>query len=240
MAALVAGGAIVVAAAFLAGCSGFGYALLATPLLLAAGFSLSFIVTVNLVIAAVTRTSVAYRLRRQTTRRAWLLLAGSIPGLAVGTLLPTAISETALKTAAGAVVMLAALLLSHRTAAKPKPARPTTVTAAALLGGILGTATSLGGIPLALLYAREHSATDVFFADFAVYTVGSSGLGLGMLGLSGHVGDGALRAAAAWLPGALLLNHVGTSLGLALSAERFRRLTLSLCFAAGALAVAIR
>src|SRR2546430_4706496 len=115
------------ASAFVAGCSGFGYALLATPLLLAAGFSLPFIVSVNLVIAAGTRSSVAYRLRGRASGRAWLLLAGSVPGLVAGTLLLRAVSEAALKTGAGAVVMLTALLLVRRRTAQAAQSRPRVV-----------------------------------------------------------------------------------------------------------------
>lgn len=236
--ALISGGAIAIAAAFVAGFSGFGYALLATPLLLAAGFSLPFIVTVNLLIAALTRTSVAYRLRRRASRRAWLLLVGGAPGLVIGVLLLAVVSGELLKRIVGAIVMFAALSLVKRPSRQHEHS-PLTALAAALTGGALSTATSLGGIPLVLLYARERVAAEVFFADFAIYTIGSSVLGLGLLCLTGRINAGALFAGIVWIPGALLVNHLGTSFGLTFSADRFRYLTLSLCFAAGAVAIAV-
>ena len=44
---LVAGGLCVFAASFLGGVTGFGYSLVATPLLLLLGFDLPFVVTVT-------------------------------------------------------------------------------------------------------------------------------------------------------------------------------------------------
>jgi hypothetical protein len=55
---LIAGALVVVAASFLGGVTGFGYSLVATPLLLLVGFPLPFVVTVNLALACVTRISV--------------------------------------------------------------------------------------------------------------------------------------------------------------------------------------
>ena len=54
---LLAGGLSVVAASFLGGVTGFGYSLVATPLLLLLGFPLAFVVTANLALACVTRMS---------------------------------------------------------------------------------------------------------------------------------------------------------------------------------------
>ena len=50
---LLAGGVTVLAASFLGGVTGFGYSLVAAPLLLLLGFPLPFVVTVNLALACV-------------------------------------------------------------------------------------------------------------------------------------------------------------------------------------------
>ena len=60
---LLAGTVVVLAAAFVSGTTGLGYGLVATPLLLALGFAIPFVVVVNLTIALVTRIPVAYQLR---------------------------------------------------------------------------------------------------------------------------------------------------------------------------------
>src|SRR4051794_41825130 len=79
---LVLGGVLAAMAAFLAGASGFGRGLVATPLLLLSGFSLPFVVTVNLLISLATRISVVWRTRTSITwRRAGALVGGAVPGL---------------------------------------------------------------------------------------------------------------------------------------------------------------
>ncbi|HUY70724.1 MAG TPA: TSUP family transporter [Gaiellaceae bacterium] len=86
---LVLGGALAAMAAFLAGASGFGLGLVATPLLLLSGFSLPFVVTVNLLISFATRVSVMWRTREWITwRRVAALVGGAVPGLWVGSVAP--------------------------------------------------------------------------------------------------------------------------------------------------------
>ena len=74
------------AASFLGGVTGFGYSLVATPLLLLLGFPLPFVVTVNLALAFVTRIVGGLPLPRRprTARRVAGLIAGSVPGLWLG------------------------------------------------------------------------------------------------------------------------------------------------------------
>src|SRR3954454_4697708 len=99
---LVAVALSVAAASFLGGVTGFGYSLVATPLLLLAGFPLPFVVTANLALAFVTRISVAYRFRRSMSpRRVALLVGGSVPGLWLGTTVLKAVDPTTIKVAAG-------------------------------------------------------------------------------------------------------------------------------------------
>src|SRR4051812_50022955 len=83
---LVLGALSVTAASFLGGVTGFGYSLVATPLLLLTGYPLPFVVTANLALALVTRMSVAYRFRRSMwPGRVALLVGGAVPGLWLGT-----------------------------------------------------------------------------------------------------------------------------------------------------------
>ena len=109
---LLAGALVVAAASFLGGVTGFGYSLVATPLLLLLGFDLPFVVTANLAVACVTRISVAYRFRSDAKpRRAAGLIAGSVPGLWLGAVVLTTVDVSTIKLGAGLVVMAAAVLL---------------------------------------------------------------------------------------------------------------------------------
>ena len=135
---LVAGGLCVLAASFLGGVTGFGYSLVATPLLLLLGFPLPFVVTVNLALAFVTRIAVAYRFRSYLNRRRVAgLIAGSVPGLWLGVEVLKAVPEATIKLCAGVIVMAAALLLWRAESAPPPRQVPGAPFAAGLAGGFL-------------------------------------------------------------------------------------------------------
>ncbi len=231
---LIVGGFLVALAALLAGASGFGLALLATPALLLAGFPLKFVVTVNLLMALVTRVSVAWRLRAALDRRRVALLVGAaVPGLWAGSRTLGALDPHVLKLAVGLVVSGAAVVLVWADRRPPLADVPALTALAGFLGGLLGTSTSLIGIPPALLLARRRIATPAFFADLSVYFVATAAIGLALLAFEGNFDGDAVPALAWWLPGLLVANAVGTGIGLRLSALSFRRLTLGLAFAAG-------
>ncbi|MDX6453752.1 MAG: uncharacterized protein QOH16_3801 [Gaiellaceae bacterium] len=231
---LVLGGVLAALAAFLAGASGFGLGLVATPLLLLSGFSLPFVVTVNLLISLATRVSVMWRMRRWITwRRAAALVGGAVPGLWLGSLALGAFDLRGVRVAAGLVVTVAALGLAWVDRHPPKPRLRGMNLVAGFLGGVLGTTTSLTGVPPALLLTRRRLAQPAFFADLAVYFVASSAVGLVILGADGHFSGGALRAFLWWLPAVLAANAAGMLVGFRLAENTFRRTTLVLAFAAG-------
>lgn len=240
-AVLVFGGIAAAAAAFLAGASGFGGALLATPLLLLTGFSLPFIVTINLLTSVVTRISVALRLRTRIDGvRVALLVGGSLPGLYAGARLLHEVDAHAFKLAAGAVTMAgaAAIAALDRREPRGRPLRRS-VLAAGFAGGVLGTTTSLLGVPAALLLSKRRLAGAAFMADLALYFVLTSGLGLAVLAFAGTFSGSALWPAFVyWLPGVVAANYVGTTLGLRVPERGFRWATLVLAFTAGAATIA--
>src|ERR687896_73917 len=212
---LLAGAFVVAAASFLGGVTGFGYSLVATPLLLILGFDLPFVVTANLALACVTRISVAYRFRSDARpSRAAGLIAGSGPGL---------------------VVMAAAVLLWRAVTAPPPRELPGAPVAAGFLGGFLGAATSLNGVAPVLLLARDKAAPRSVLADLALYFLASNAIGLAILLTHGALdGEALFPAFLLWLPGSLAGNWAGTVVGPRLPETAFRRLTLAIVFAAGA------
>lgn len=234
---LVVGGIVAALVALLAGTSGFGFGLLATPLLLLTGFSLPFIVTVNLLVSFATRISVSYRLRASVEKkRVALLVAGSVPGLYAGARLLGSVDAHTVKVAVGIVIVVAAAALLYAERHPPSLApRDAVVTLAGFLGGLLGTTTSLIGVPPALLLARRRLGPAHFMADLAVFFVVTGAIGALVLAIDGDFSGNGARAFLWWLPGVLVANVVGTSLGLRLPARVFRLVTLSLALVAGAI-----
>ena len=233
---LLAGAVSVALASFLGGVTGFGYSLVATPLLLLIGYELPFVVTANLALALVTRLSVAIRFRHSAwPRRVALLIGGAVPGLWLGTLVLRAIAADTIKVAAGLVTMVAAALLA-RSVNAPPPRRqlPGAAVVAGFLGGFLGASTSLNGVAPVLLLARDKAAPRSFLADLAMYFVGANAIGLAILAARHTLRTDALSPAfLVWLPGSLLGNWLGTTLGPRLPEAAFRRLTLAIVFVAG-------
>ena len=232
---LLAGGLSVIAASFLGGVTGFGYSLVATPLLLLLGFPLAFVVTANLALACVTRMSVAYRFRADLkVRRAAGLIAGSVPGLWLGVAVLTTVDESKIKLGAGLVVMVAAVLLWRVASAPPPRPLPGAPVAAGFAGGFLGAATSLNGVAPVLLLARDKAAPRSVLADLALYFVASNAIGLAILLAEGALDPDALFPAfLLWLPGSLAANWAGTAIGPRLPEADFRRITLAIVFVAG-------
>src|SRR4051812_119081 len=136
---LVLGGIAVALASFLGGVTGFGYSLVATPLLLLDGSSLSFVLTFNLALAFVPRLSVAFRFRHSAwPRRVAMLLGGAIPGLWLGVEVLRAVDATTIKVAAGIATMGAAGLLARAGNAPPPRRRvPGAARGPGVLGGFL-------------------------------------------------------------------------------------------------------
>jgi uncharacterized protein len=233
---LLAGALVVAAAAFLGGVTGFGYSLVATPLLLLLGFDLPFVVTVNLAVACVTRVSVAYRFRSDARPgRAASLIAGSIPGLWLGALVLTTVDVATIKLCAGLIVMAAAVLLWRAVTAPPPREVPGAPLAAGFAGGFLGAATSLNGVAPVLLLARDKVEPRSVLADLAFYFVVSNAIGLAVLLVEGALdGEALWPAFVLWLPGSLAGNWAGTVVGPRLPEAGFRRLTLAIVFVAGA------
>jgi uncharacterized membrane protein YfcA len=236
---LVAGGAVVVLASVLGGITGFGFALVCTPLLLLTGLPLTDVVVINLTISGVARMFAIAKLRSFVNRRRalWLVL-GSVPGLLLGLLLRDAVDDAVLKVGAGTVaVAVAALLLARPPAPRTQDAGPPPRLqsgVAGMLGGFLGMTTSLNGPPPAILLARQRAAPRGFVADMAVYLVFCNAFAVALIALStGLELDRLGPLLAWWLPGALLGNAVGIAYGSRLPVDTFRAITLILVLVAG-------
>jgi uncharacterized protein len=231
----LAAGFCVFCAAFLGGITGFGYGLVSTPLLLTLGFPLTLVVPTNLALALITRVSIAYRFRKyMLPRRVTGLVVGSIPGLWIGAQLLVGIDQSAIKLVAGLLIMGVTVGLGRSLSAPPRrPIRGGPV-AAGFAGGLLGSTTSLNGVAPVLLLAREKTRPRSLIADLALFFVASNAIALVLLWAKGAVvGQTLLSLLAVWLPGSLIGNWIGASIGPRLPERLFRRLTLLIVFVAG-------
>jgi len=224
-------------AAVMGGTTGFGFGLVAVPWLLTLGFPLPFVVTAIVALAFAMRLGTVGRLHAAVDRgRTASLLAASVPGTVAGAWTLAAVDDRPLKALAGTLAIVMAVTLARsRTPAQPLRGGAALAGAA---GGFLGATTSLSGMPVALLLARERVAPRQALADMSVYTAVVSLFIVTTLAASGTlVMDALVPAALVWLPAALAGTWVGTSLATRLPTAAFRRLTLGVVMICGAVTV---
>lgn len=160
------------------------------------------------------------------------LMAGRLPGTAIGAVVVAAVAANTLAVLAGAAVLVAVV-----TSALTAAVRVTvgTTLAAGVVSGAMGTATSIGGPPLALLY--QHREGPVLRATLAATFALGTVLSLVGLALAGAVAPWHVGLAAALLPGTLAGVAVSTRLTGRIDGRWLRPVVLA--FAALAAAAAI-
>lgn len=118
-----------------------------------------------------------------------------VPGTAVGVGLVTLLSKGTLGLLVGSMVLVSVLLTVR---AVEVPVNKGTLSAAGLLSGITGTATSIGGPPMALLY--QHRSPSQIRSTLAVYFVVGAGLSLAGLAMAGTLSVSTFVLAVALVP----------------------------------------
>lgn len=222
--------AVVLIAACLQGSIGFGMGMFAAPFIALIDTTLLPVIVITLSIVV---TSIVLILDRASLdlRGAGWALTGRVPGSIIGAGLLTVMSATVLSWAV-AITVLAGVMVSMR-GWRPRVTRSTQAMAGAL-SGIMGTATSVGGAPMAILWQASEGPR-LRGTMSAFFLVGST-LSLAALFLWGVVPPHSLLVAAWMIPVALagvvvsrfvnrFLNRRRTR-ALALAASAFGALTL--------------
>jgi uncharacterized membrane protein YfcA len=187
---IVVAGLVVALGALVQGTVGFGLALVAAPLLAILDPAL-----VPVPLLMITGAHAVLTLRREygdTDWRgvAWALL-GRLPGIGIGVLAVATLPPRAFVAAVGLTVLVCAALSVIRW--RPRPTVPALLVAG-LVSGAGGTASSIGGPPVALLY-QDATGPRVRSTLAAYFTAGTL-LSIGGLALGGQVTGDALTAGA--------------------------------------------
>ena len=161
-------------------------------------------------------------------------LPGRIPGTLLGVGLVLALSTAQLGIAV-AVMVLIAVLLSVRSVAVP--VNRGTLLAAGFTSGVTGTATSIGGPPIALLF--QHRGPSQVRSTLAVFFFVGVVLSLALLGLTSSIPRDSVIVAALVSPLLLLGIWFGTRIRGRLPRDRFRVAILIVC-AASAVVLLVR
>lgn len=156
---------------------------------------------------------------------AWAL-PGRVPGTVVGAWLVVQFTEEQIGIAL-AVMTLVAVAIAVR--ATHVPVTPSTLLAAGFGAGVTGTATSIGGPSVALLFQREPPA--VMRATLSVFFFVGVLLSLAGLGISGSIGAESWRVALVLAPGVVVGMLVGRAVRDRIPRDAFRAAVLVVCTA---------
>ncbi len=179
------------------GSVGFGSNLVAVPVL--AIFSPDALpATLSLVVFPLTIAMVAREHHAVDRPGVTWITIGRLPGTALGAWVVAVVSGSTLSIVLGAGVLLAVAMTVF---GPPVPVNRVSTTTAGIASGALGTATAIGGPPLALLY--QHHEGPVLRATLAVAFAFGTVLSLIALAITGAIEPWHVALAAALLPGLL-------------------------------------
>jgi uncharacterized protein len=228
-------------AAFLAGTvtgmTGFGLALISTPLLLFV-YEPRTVIVLTAIFSIFINVAVVLDSWRNAHRRLVLaLLLPALVGIFAGVEVLRTVNPTYIKLAVGLVVVFSALLLLRDIRLPGAQTRWGPVVAGSA-SGALSTSTGLAGPPIVLLLAARKLPKHDFRGTSALYFLLMSLVGLAALLLRGLVEGGDFALAAILIPAAIAGKAAGTVILKRLSERTFRLISLGIVILTGALGVA--
>jgi len=209
------------------GSLGFGLGMLTSPLFAMIDHSFIPVAMMLAVMPLTFGVAIRDRAHIDATGFKWAIL-GRFPGVFIGIVALKAMNEDVLAYAVASSVAVA-VLISLVTARRGQvvPTNAVTLTSAGFASGFMGTVTSIGGPPMALVYKdgdpRTVRATiAAFFSIGVVITVSG-------FVISGEIGRHELALTAVVLPGVLAGLPLSSVLAKHLSAAVMRPLILAIC-----------
>ena len=159
-------------------------------------------------------------------------LLGRLPGSLLGVLVLTMVSTEHLNLVLGGSVLLAVVgsLFPYKLSATP-----VTLLAAGLCSGIMGTAASIGGPPMALLLQNESG--NRIRANLAMFFVIGSAISVVLLAFNGLLSLQQMGYGALLFPAVLAGHKLAGKVAERVEKERIRQIMLLVCSVSGLIAV---
>ena len=234
---LFVGAAILLLASFTQTTTGFGFALVATPLLLFVLEPKSVVVLV-VILAAINHAIRLFYFRRYVaTRRVGLMCLGSIFGIPLGAYLLSSLNPSVLKLVVATLIIPSSILLllgysyhfrreilGHGVAG--------------FISGVLATSTSLCGPPVVLFLLSENLGKERFNGTLAAYFLFVCLVSVGVFSFMGVVTIDVLWQVVVFLPIVMLGFYLGIRVLHRISDTLFKKMAASLV-AVSALAIIV-
>lgn len=233
---LVPAALIVLAASLVKGTTGFGFALVATPLLLLFWEPLVMVpVLIPAGMAADILIVTQNRRKLEWGRVAPMAVAGVL-GIPLGTVILLNVPSTALKIGVALVVLASAIILM--TGARVNISRERVASSVAgFMSGLLLTSTTISGPPVTLLLINQRWPKDVFRTSLALFFLTLQGFAIVSLAVGGVLTVSTLTVSMALLPSVLLGYALAVRLLPHIPQEAFLRIATVVVMATGVLAL---
>jgi len=233
---LLTGGIITFCAATVAGTTGFGYGLVSVPLLM-------LVLPPRVVVPAVTTHIFLVSLfilleviRNVDLRRIWPLMATGLIGLPLGVYVLLVLSEGALKTIVGVVIVFFALVLLLGINLEIKNEK-IALAPVGIASGLLASGTAMAGPPVILFFSNQGMLKQVFRANLAAYFVFLNAITIPAHAASGLFTGEVVRLALLFLPTLAVGMVLGIFLSRKVPEEYFKRLVLVVVLCSGLLSI---
>ena len=215
--------------------SGFGFALIATPLVAILVGPRPAVVGLSIV-GIVLASQLWLRGRRSVDRGAVAtIFVAALLGMPLGVLVLANASEDVLTALIGIAVIVFGLLLWRGVRV---PAGPATEATAGFVGGVLSTSTGTNGPPIVIALASKDPTPTAFRSTISAIFLLQGCLAVVAFLLLRQVDREAISVAMAGLPGVILGLLVGERGFRSLEPHAFRRVVLAMLLASGVLALA--
>ncbi|MCF7792821.1 MAG: sulfite exporter TauE/SafE family protein [Candidatus Cloacimonetes bacterium] len=220
----------------LQGLSGFGFSILAVPLITliipprtAVPILMLYSIIINLVVLYSTRKSV-------DLKKIWILLAAGIVGLPFGAHLLVILDSSILKIFIGGVIIVFGLLLlmGYRKTLKHEKI---TMIPIGIFSGLLSGSISISGPPIIIFLANQDLGKHSFRGNLAIYFFLLNIFTIPVFWLNGLFTEDVMHYSLRFLPGLLVGVILGNLFSHKVQEQHFRKFTLVLLLIMGVLAV---
>lgn len=224
-------------AGIVTGLTGFGLALISTPILLFV-YEPRTVVVLTAIFSIFINAAVVWDSWHEARRRLSLaLFVPALLGIVVGAELLGVIDPDYVRLGVGLIVIFSAMLLVRDVTLPGANTRWGTLVAGSA-SGALTTSTGLAGPPIVLLLASRGLPKHEFRGTSALYFLPISIAGLAVLAFRGLVDSSEVPLGLLLVPAAIVGKAVGTALLKHVSEKAFRAVTLGLVILTGTLGVA--
>lgn len=217
---------VVFAAAIIQGITGFGFALLAVPLLSLFINPIKSVTPMVVIFSLVTNILIIYKSRKHIElKRIYFLIIFGVIGTPLGTYLLLVIKAETLKIIVGLIIIVTAVAMAKDYKIKIKNERISFLIVG-MLSGLLNGSTALSGPPVVLFLSNQGVDKDVFRANLSVYAMITNIFAIVMFMLSGVITGGIVKYSFYVLPALIIGTFIGIKIASKIGEEFFKKLTI--------------